>query len=228
MVRSCSWCGVIVSWLLFASSAHAQCTKDTDCKGDRVCDAGACKSPASVAPDDPNGWGVAPAPQPGGEAESAPAAPAKPKATAAAPVVPTAAPPAQAGVSLQTREPSADVQRAQRPKTQRHSVGMMAAGIVMVSVSPIPLMAGLIYSIEGLACRSNSDVYDYENQYRRDCSGYGTAATGLTLGALALIGVGVPLIVIGGKREPVKEPWQAEVAPYATPEGAGFRLRLQL
>lgn len=41
-------------------SAHAQCTKDTECKGDRVCDAGRCAGPpppASTAPP-----AVAPAP----------------------------------------------------------------------------------------------------------------------------------------------------------------------
>lgn len=27
-----------------------QCAKDTDCKGDRICDAGACKSPAKLSP----------------------------------------------------------------------------------------------------------------------------------------------------------------------------------
>jgi hypothetical protein len=36
--------------LLFAVAlAHAGCEKDTDCKGDRICDAGACTEPSGVA-----------------------------------------------------------------------------------------------------------------------------------------------------------------------------------
>jgi hypothetical protein len=33
---------------LFAGQALAQCTKDTDCKGDRICDKGACMSPGAA------------------------------------------------------------------------------------------------------------------------------------------------------------------------------------
>jgi hypothetical protein len=126
------------------------------------------------------------------------------------------------------REPrDREDERPAKPKMERHSRGMMAAGIVMVSISPIPLIAGAIYSLEGSVCRT-SDRAIYGSDGGRDCSHYRTAAILYTVTSLALIGVGVPLIVIGAKRVPAKEPWQAQVVPYATPEGAGLRLRLDL
>lgn len=45
---------------LHAARAHAACTKDTDCKDELVCEAGACVTPTSASPDDANGWGLPP------------------------------------------------------------------------------------------------------------------------------------------------------------------------
>lgn len=190
---------------LFTASAHAQCTKDTDCKADRVCEAGVCRAPDPAV--------AAPAP-----AESAPAA-----APAADPVA--APPPARRAArdADVTREPAAEPKP--KPKLERNSTGMMAAGIVMVSISPIPLIAGLLYSATGAVCRGSDRAIDGSND--RDCSHYGTATIVYTSTALVLIGVGVPLIVIGAKRVPERDP-EVAVLPYATPEGAGLRLRLQL
>jgi hypothetical protein len=39
---------VAFALLASASQAHAQCTKDTDCKGDRICELGRCITPAST------------------------------------------------------------------------------------------------------------------------------------------------------------------------------------
>lgn len=53
--------------LLHASSARAQCTKDTDCKGERICQTGNCVDPPQV----PRQGGIAePAPGPGAPAGS--------------------------------------------------------------------------------------------------------------------------------------------------------------
>lgn len=53
-----------LSMLLWGASADAQCTKDTDCKGDRICRAGACGDPVppsapptEVAPTSPSSAG---------------------------------------------------------------------------------------------------------------------------------------------------------------------------
>ena len=70
---------------LHASSARAQCTKDTDCKGDRVCQKGDCVDPPQL----PRPAGIAePGPGPGAPAGSAA------WGDAAAPTVP-AVPPSQ-------------------------------------------------------------------------------------------------------------------------------------
>src|SRR5438876_1212788 len=53
------------SVLLASALAHAGCTKDTDCKGDRVCDAGKCVSPPDATPAIPATDGAAPTPAPG-------------------------------------------------------------------------------------------------------------------------------------------------------------------
>lgn len=66
------WLGTALGGLLLLGTtlAHAQCTMDTECKGDRVCDAGQCVSPPSAnAPlvEQPYGSeapAVAPAPAP--------------------------------------------------------------------------------------------------------------------------------------------------------------------
>jgi hypothetical protein len=52
-----------LSALLWGSLAYAQCTKDTECKGDRICRSGACEDPVPAAPANPPGMGqpVAPA-----------------------------------------------------------------------------------------------------------------------------------------------------------------------
>lgn len=41
---------VLFTTLAAAQLAHAQCTKDTDCKGDRICVKGACAAPAASTP----------------------------------------------------------------------------------------------------------------------------------------------------------------------------------
>jgi hypothetical protein len=216
MLRS-ALCGCAFGGVLLAASVvHAQCTKDTDCKGERVCDAGVCTAPAAPAPD-PNGWGVsADAP----EAAESPAA--------ASPAAAVRKPPS-ASASPRELQPSiaASDESPPKPKMERNSTGMMAAGIVMVSISPIPLIAGLLYSAHATVCRG-SDAAIGDDDYDPDCSHYNTAAIVYTFTSLALLGAGVPMIVIGGKRVPAKQPWQAAVVPYATPSGAGVSLRLEL
>ena len=112
-------------------------------------------------------------------------------------------------------------------KRKRHSTGMMAGGIVMVSFTPIALLVSLVANAQQNACESggyylNSAGYegdDYTNCDRFDASIYGGA-----LSAVVLLGVGIPLIVIGGKREPAV----ARVSPWASPQAAGLKLNVDL
>jgi len=193
-----SWLGFGAGALvLFATSvSHAECTMDTECKGDRVCDHGQCVAPpASTAP-----------------AAAAPAVAAAPVAvapTAPAPLPVAVAPPA--------------------PKMVRHSAGMMAGGIVMVSLSPVALLVALGASVSQSLCKTTND-YSYDSSTgttynpRTDCNNDGLIY-GSLLTAAALVGVGVPLIVIGAKKEPEGT---AVIAPWATPTAAGLGLRVNL
>ena len=173
---------------------------DTDCKGDRVCEAGACVAPAlPPAPAAPSGATPATAPAPG---------------PAAAPPAPTYSVPP--GTVLDTR-----------PKMQRHSKGMMAGGIVMVSFVPIALLAALVANSQQSSCESGYYL-SLEGATRGpglNCERYDATIYGGLLSAAVLAGVGIPLIVIGGKKEPVGT---AQLAPWATPHSAGLKLRLDL
>lgn len=111
---------------------------------------------------------------------------------------------------------------------KRHSTGMMAGGIVMVSLAPIAFIVSMVGSYQQSNCKHRG-VYDLTTSTRTygdvDCSGYDAAIYGGVLTGVALLGVGIPLIVIGAKRKPLGA---ASVSPWATPEAAGLRLRLVL
>lgn len=184
-----SFAGLItgVCWLLWTSAAHAQCTKDTDCKGNRVCEGGACvTAPAAAAP----------------VAAPAAAAPQPNPAAAAAATGPTPVP------------------------RERYSTGMMAGGIVLTSFVPIALLVSLVANAE----QTNCELYEYGNGsvldgYYHDCDDYDATIYGGLVAAVALAGVGIPLIVIGGKKVPVPT---ASVRPWATAHSGGIGLRLDL
>jgi hypothetical protein len=102
---------------------------------------------------------------------------------------------------------------------ERHSTGMMVGGIVMLSLAPIALLTSGIARISKGIC----DVGD-----SRGCDDdYDPTIYGALLTGVVLIGVGVPLIVIGAKKEPV-EATTATISPWATPDAAGVGLRIDL
>jgi hypothetical protein len=52
---------------------------------------------------------------------------------------------------------------------------------------------------------------------------------GSLAGAFVLVGAGVPLLVIGAKKEPVDDSdAAATISPWATPTSGGLSLRLQM
>ena len=110
---------------------------------------------------------------------------------------------------------------------QRHSTGMMAGGIVMVSFVPIALLAALVANSEQTSCE-NGYYFSLDGSSSGrgvNCDRFDATIYGGLLGAAVLAGVGIPLIVIGGKKEPVGT---AQLAPWATPHGAGLGLRVNL
>lgn len=185
--------------LSFSVPALAQCTKDTECKGDRVCEDGKCVAPSGAAS------AAAPsaaAPEPSAAPPVADAEPAP--LSAADPVAPVVAPPPVV-----------------KPKLQRHSTGMMVGGIVMVALAPAALVVSGFTALIKVACRAD------DTRSRRHCDdSYDPVIYGALLSSVVLVGVGVPLLVVGAKREPV--PATATLSPFLTPGGGGLGLRLDL
>ena len=100
----------------------------------------------------------------------------------------------------------------------------MAVGIVMTSVGPLLLaIAALNHSHEG--CADGSDPTDGPCDSVTEPSTYALAISGALM-----IGGGIPLIVYGAKRVPAAStlPARASLLPWATPNAAGVRLRLEL
>jgi hypothetical protein len=185
------------SVLFWSSVAEAQCTKDTDCKGNRICEAGVCTDAA----------GGAPAPEP------APPAPAP----VGAPAPVAAPPPASAPVTA----PAPQAPPPTPAKGERHSTGMMVGGIVLVSLAPIALITSLTANIQ----KSNCELGEAYLDGFGNCDQYDATIYGGLIAAGAFTAIGIPLIIIGARREPAQT---ATVTPWATPHGGGLGLRVDL
>lgn len=111
------------------------------------------------------------------------------------------------------------------PKMVRHSTGMMVGGIVMVAIAPIALFVSAGAAVSGSFCRGSYDR-SIDGSYYDDCDNDGLIYGSLFVGA-ALLGAGIPMIIVGAKKEPAKLP-AATVAPWATSTAAGLGLRLAL
>lgn len=220
------------SVLLVSALANAQCTKDTDCKGDRVCDAGKCASPLPPAPAAPPGSEAAPSSGADAAPADAPANAEPAPAPAVAPVnlqlqpSPGEAAPAGATSSLERDE----------PRTRRRSRNAMIGGIVMVSVGPIALLGALAAKNAQEKCDSSLDR-DYPNhvlppseRYREDeCNDYSVPLYLFGIGGAVLTAAGIPLIIYGAKSVPNGAPRASlHVLPWAGPTSSGLRLRLDL
>lgn len=111
---------------------------------------------------------------------------------------------------------------------------MMAGGIVMTSLSPVALLVAAVGSLGKSLCEVDNSDARYSGSsasvsYRyKDCSGYDATIYGGLISAVVLVGVGVPLIVVGAKKEPVDPGVTATLQPWATPSTAGLSLRVNL
>ncbi len=232
------------SVLLVTALASAQCTKDTDCKGDRVCEAGKCTSPVSLPP--------APPAPPGSETPTGaavPPIPAAPGVNAAGeqpPVSPEGEPqpPKTVQPPLDTEpEPISEVPPGaltplgqDEPQTRRRNRNAMIAGIVMVSVGPISLLGALAAKNAQEKCDKDLEQrypdhrLPTSEKYRVDeCSGYSTPLYLFGIGGALLTVAGIPLIIYGGKQLPVGAPAASlRVLPWAGPESSGLKLRLEM
>jgi hypothetical protein len=99
---------------------------------------------------------------------------------------------------------------------------MMAAGIVMM-----PLAIGALFVAASTAGHAGSCDSLSGNASSQSCD-KDRVTKGALFTAVALVAVGMPLIIIGAKKEPAKPKATATLTPWATPTAAGVGLRISL
>jgi hypothetical protein len=204
---------LVVGGVLLAGRANAQCSKDTECKGERVCEQGQCVTP----------------PKP---AEPLPPPPPPPPASAAVPAPVVATAPAAAPAAAPRHEAGHLADAQDEPRSyRRRSPGLMTTGIVLTSSSlPFLLLTAVLSSnayddcvsdvyADRLVSSAGLDEIDDCQEARR------TRSVAILLTTSAMLGVGIPLIVYGGKKVPAE---QATITPWLSPTAAGATLRLSL
>lgn len=226
--------------LLAAAGARAQCTKDTDCKGERVCEAGKCTMPPPTPEAAPTPAVVAPvaaeAPAIAATPEAQPAAPAAASAepgTPAATTTPAAATPAATPAPALAVEPLPE-----QPKLVRKSKPLMVTGIILSSVAPVALLAALAARNSQIDCddalaRTYPDhvVPAYARYEVERCDDYTTTMYAFGIAGGVMLAAGVPMIFYGARMvpNPAAAPApRASLTPWATPQSGGLRLRLSL
>lgn len=99
----------------------------------------------------------------------------------------------------------------------RRSGGMFAGGIVLVSIGALALGVAMV--------SSGTSRCDYDSVLGRQRCDRSPDYTAFLISA-GLLGGGIPMVVIGGKRVPAQS--QAGLLPWVSPEGGGLRLELSL
>lgn len=201
LMRRLTGLSVLLCGLLLAGVARAQCSKDTDCVGDRVCENGACVAPPTPV-----------------TAVTAPPAPtaATPPASAAGSA---ATPPASSSAAPRApKSPAAAAPTHEAARTKVHSPGMLVAGILMLGFAPTAAF---------IALSGNANKADCSMSGSHDCSKYNADMYGGLIGALVLTGVGGSLVAIGAKKEPVKSD-EVRISAWATPHAVGIGLSVDL
>jgi hypothetical protein len=151
-----------------------------------------------------------------GKCVSAPPTAAAGPASTAGPLV--GAPVASAPATPIAKEPPPAAPAP--PRMQRHSTGMMVGGIVMVSLAPVALV------VAGVA-RLGKGICDIDDE--RGCDDdYDPTIYGSLLTGVVLLGVGIPLLVVGAKKEPVDDTATATISPWLTSNAAGVGLRVDM
>jgi hypothetical protein len=147
------------------------------------------------------------------------------------PAQPVTTPGPHDAIRPQQPPPAADAnsnlrERVMRPK----SMPLVVLGVVTLTASAITLY--------GAYAMVNLELLCNVGHSGSSCDEYGKSALGLGLGSLVLIGVGIPMIVIGSKRVPATEgpksavpsrvQPEATLGPFVTKESAGLRFQLTL
>jgi hypothetical protein len=186
----------------WASSAGAQCTKDTECKGDRICNEGACMAPPAAR--------QALAPQGPSFVIGADPAPAPPSAGATV-----------GGGSLPAR--------SFVPATEPHDPTMAAIGLVLTGMGAATLVTTVILLAKGAAdhraslnafcdndaCAAAADAQNSAGEALL------TAGTVTGLATIALLGPGISLFLVGRRQVPAR----SQTAAWWVPQRVSTDLR---
>jgi hypothetical protein len=198
------------SLLAWGSPARAECTKDTDCKGDRVCNAGVCTEPRPTS-------ALPPLQAPPEESE--PASPPPPAIVRPAAVQPAA--------RVSTAD-DAEAEVQERTVMEPRSPAMRTAGVVLTAAGAVSLVLTGVFFAETIQA-SNQVHAECVNQIcnAQDVSDFDRerAFAALTyVGVLftaGFLGSGIPLYFVGKHEVPVKRPATAWWVPEHVAVGAG-------
>jgi hypothetical protein len=191
--------------LAWGSVARADCTKDTDCKGDRVCNKGQCviDTPEAVAP------AAAPAPQ---------YAPAPQPAT-----YPASAPP---GAAVYYPVMEAPTWHYASPALRKLGIGLFIGG------AALDIGGTITYAVGTSLGPASGGAFNFSNSDGRGDTGNGAAPTESIGELLWIVGgvataTGVVLWIVGSSRAagpaPTEMGWLRRVTPYLTPTSGGAR-----
>jgi len=135
-------------------------------------------------------------------------------------VEPAATPPVAAAPPVVAMPPAApEPAPLPQPTMVRHSPVMMAAGIVMMPLAIGALFVAASNAGHAGSCDGSPSSQSCDNEGVKDAALYT---------AVGLVAVGIPLIIIGAKKEPAKPNATASFTPWATPTCVGVRLRISL
>ena len=183
--------GLTLGMWSISGLAHAECAKDLDCEAELICEEGQCvPAPTAVASPAPASAVTSSAP-----VSVAPASAAKP--------------PERAALVAEAPGPRPVAMRMKSP-------GLLAGGVVLVTVG----VAGMFFGLGGSSCNDLVNSQDDGN-----CRAAQGGRTTVMLVGLGLIVGGVPLIVIGSRREPVA---MVSLAPWVSHQHGGLRVQLHL
>jgi len=196
--------GLCCSLVAFTRLASADCAKDTDCKGDRVCVQGQCTAPAPSSVQTP-----------------APAAPAQIYVQPAGPV---ALQPMYAPYPYMYAEPQ---WHYAHPAMRWVGIGLFIAGAAVDIGGTATYSAGASSTCEPGG--PGSGGYGHGTS----CAGVESIGEYLWLAGGAVTAAGLVLWLVGGSvvpgPEPVRTGWLQNVVPYVAPaHGGGGRAGLSL
>lgn len=105
---------------------------------------------------------------------------------------------------------------------------MMATGITMLALAPVAAIVSLVAAVQKAGCNVvDAGTEELGFNYDDGCDDYDPTIYGFAIGSVALVGVGIPLTVIGAKTETVPPGESAVLSPWVTPRGAGMTLRVR-